>query len=382
MESEARTDVQNVAINPINYIQVISYCDIIQMRVVERIIILVLIFFFSISCRNANGTLEYVEPGFEKESIVNVKVMNNHFMFNIGSIKVVDTLIIYSGATDVSDKAFHIFSNNTGKYLTNFGNIGRAKGELTQLSAGFSIDKERRIMYVFDTNQGKTITYSLDKVLSGNPDYAKEIHLPDIVTNVSSTRFFYLKNSFLVGYPYCGRFLVCSETDSITSNDFYPTLDEPEPYKIVEHRYFFQWGCMSVKPDGDMFVHATRGGCIMEIWKYDGNTISPYIIKGFFKPNYLSYNRDMNYPSVRINSDDPYGISALACSNQYIYAIYDNIPNSWSNKIAIFDWNGCPQKLYVTNHKFMSIDVDDNNDIYALAIDDDGNIELVSISWE
>lgn len=345
-------------------------------------ILTILFVFFCHSCRNNNCTLEYVEPSFEKELEINVDVLNNDFLFNIGSIKVVDTLIIFSGATDVSDKAFHIFSKNTGKYLTSFGNIGRAKGELTQLSAGFSIDKERRIMYVFDTNQGKTITYSLDKVLSGNPDYAKEIHLPDIVTNVSSTRFFYLKNSFLVGYPYCGRFLVCSETDSITSNDFYPTLDEPEQYKQVEHRYFFRLGCMSVKPDGDMFVHATRGGCILEVWKYDGKTLSPYIIKGFFKPNYLSTNRDMNYPTVRINTDDPYGISALSCSNQYIYAIYDNNPGGWSKKIAVFDWKGNPQKIYVTNHNLMTIDVDNDNAIYALAIDEDGNIELVSISWE
>ena len=346
----------------------------------SRIILMVLTIVLGNSCGGShNNKLEYVEPVFEEELNANSKVLNNSFLFGYGSIKAVDTLIIYSGASDVSDKNFHLFSKKTGKYLSSFGNIGRSKGEISLPSAGFTIDKERGEIYVFDSNLRKTVSYSLDKVLSGDNDYAKDIELPGIVNNVSSSQFLYLKGAFLAGYSRSGRFLVCSEKDSVTCSDFYPSLDEPEQYKKVEKSYFFYLGCMSAKPDGKMFVHATRSGCVMEIWKNNGTSISPYVIKGFFKPDYVSLNRDMNYPTIRPNADAPYGISSLSCSNQYIYATYNESPTKWTNKIAVFDWKGNPQRVYVVNDRIMSFDVDNDNAIYALTIKDGENIELITI---
>lgn len=345
---------------------------------IKFICIIVVSIFFCDSCKNINTKLEYEEPVFEDETNVDVNIINNKFLFNQGKILVVDSLIIYGGLTDVSDKAFHIFSKNTGEYLLSFGNIGRSKGEISG-PRSFSLDKERKLLYLYDVNLGKAVSYSLEKVLNGDNDYAKELKLPEIMNNIVSQHFFYLKNSFLGCYSNSGRFLVCSENDSITCNDFYPTLDEPKQYKKVEHQYFFYLGCMSVKPDGDMFVHATRNGCIMEIWKNEGTIISPYIVKGFYKPNYISSNRDLNYPQVLPNMDDPHGISLLSCTNKYIYALFNNVPTVSSNKIAVFDWKGNPKIIYETNRIFYSFDADNDNSIYALARNEKGNIELIVV---
>ena len=75
--------------------------------------------------------------------------------------------------------------------------------------------------------------------MDGDNDYVNEINLPDIVSNISSKKFFFLNKSFLAAHSYSGRFLVCSETDSVTCSDIYSELDEPEQYKKVEHQYFF-----------------------------------------------------------------------------------------------------------------------------------------------
>ena len=87
----------------------------------------------------------------------------------------------------------------------------------------------------------------------------------------------------------------------------------------------------------------------------------------------------MKFSRVSENVDDPYGIFQLSCSNRYIYAIYDSEPNRRSSKIAVFDWKGNPQRLYIGNKDLLAIDVDNDNTVYALAINDDDNIELISI---
>lgn len=139
-----------------------------------------------LSCKNGNEQLDYKEPVFKEVVNPNIKSLNSSFIFGNGSIRVVDTLVIYSGLTDISDKNFHVFSKNTGKYLNSFGNVGRARGELSVLAAGFSVDKENRMLYVFDANLDKTLSYSLNKVMDGDNNYVNEINLPDIVSNISS----------------------------------------------------------------------------------------------------------------------------------------------------------------------------------------------------
>jgi len=58
------------------------------------------------SCINTGnkGNLEYNEPTFEKEINTGVKVLNDSFLFNYGCLKVVDSLIVYSGITEPQNR--------------------------------------------------------------------------------------------------------------------------------------------------------------------------------------------------------------------------------------------------------------------------------------
>lgn len=350
------------------------------MKSIKVFALVMLELFFNGFSANA-GSPEYSEPNFGIESAVNINVLNSSVLFDIGTLRVVDTLIIYSGMTDASDKVFHVFSRNTGKYLTSFGNIGRAQNEVSQPGMGFTIDKERKVLYVFDNIQRKMVSFSIEKIITGVNENAKEIKLPSCVANVSSLRFLYMKDSFLAGYTYNDRFLACGENDSITSSNIYPELDEPTKYKNVEESYFLFAGCMAAKPDGCKFVHSTTSGCLMEIWDFDGKNLKQETVKRFIKPDYDVRYRDMPYPQVMPKSNAPKGIISMACSNQYIYANYDNVTNKESkHKIAVFDWKGNPKKIYSIGRQIYTFDVVDNSQIYALAANDADEIELVRIS--
>ena len=334
--------------------------------------------FFCIGCKDRTAKPEYAEPDFGKEIKADISTLNTDFLFSYGSLKVIDSLIIYSGVSDISDKTFHVFSKNTGAYITSFGNIGRAQNEVSQPAMGFTLDKERKILYVFDNPQRKTVAFSLEKIIAGANDYAREVKLPSCVANVRSKNFLYLNNSFLAGYTYNDRFLACTENDSITSSNIYPKLDEPSEYKNVEESYFLFTANMAAKPDGCKFVHATSSGCILEIWNFDGKNLKQETVKRFIKPDYEVRDRDMPYPMVIPKSTVP-GIMSVACSDQHIYANYNDVTPEPSGTIAVFDWKGSPKKKYLVGKKILAFDADGDDAVYALVIDADENIELIKI---
>lgn len=349
------------------------------MKATKSIIGLISIVLLISSCNN-NSTpqIDYCEPIFENEIEVSISPLNTNFIFEPGTINVVDSFVIYDGRTNISDKVFHIFSKNTGSYITSFGNVGRAYGELSQ-NIGYTTDKKNRVIYAFDNATRKTLAFSLEKIIAGEKDFVKEIHLPSIMNNVYSQYFLRLDNAFLGGYTE-HRFVLCSDKDSITCSDLYPELDEPQKYKHVERMYYEYLSCMAAKPDGRMFVNATRSGCILEIWKYDTKNIKLCIAKGLFKPNYNSFDRDLNYPRVTANNDAPYGISFIQCTNKTIYALYNNIPSRGTNTIATFDWKGIPQQLYKLSNNIISFDIDSNEKTAYALINNNGEFELVTFS--
>lgn len=104
--------------------------------------------FFCIGCKGRTATPEYAEPDFGKEIKADISTLNTDFLFSYGSLKVIDSLIIYSGVSDISNKTFHVFSKNTGAYITSFGNIGRAQNEVSQPGLEFTLDIERSCTFL------------------------------------------------------------------------------------------------------------------------------------------------------------------------------------------------------------------------------------------
>lgn len=165
-------------------------------------------------------------------------------------------------------------------------------------------------------------------------------------------------NLFQVNVRYVGLLLM---TRPSTYNQ-YPRLNEPEEFIRVEHAYFSYLGRLATKPDGKKFVHATQGGCILEIFDCS-DSIRHLKTKRFFEPVYIPPKRkDTMYPFVREDPNSIQGIISISCTDKYIYTIYSDSPGENEyNQIAVFDWNGDAVRLFSFESGIISFVIEDND---------------------
>lgn len=343
------------------------------------------IFLFFFQCKNKDDSDDYyAAPVFSETKEIKRNKLNSSFIFDFGQINQIDTLIISSGKTDVNDNVFHLFSKASGKYLKSFGAVGQGPAEITLPVSGFSIDRKRNKIYCYDTRQHKFVEYSLSKK---NDEIIIQSHddtFPPEIKNASGALVFSLgENNFLTAYnrsiDTSYRFIKTNLYDTISTYNQYPKLNEPEEFIRVEYSYFSYFGKMAVKPDGKKFVHATRSGCILEIFDCSED-IKPLQIKRFFEPSYKPPKRkDTRYPFVQKGENSINGISNLYCTDKYIYATYsDSRGENDYNQIAVFDWNGNPVKLLVFNDSIISYVVENNDEKgYALVLNSNEDFCLI-----
>jgi len=345
----------------------------------NKIFSVLLIVYFLCYCSSNNDIIKYSAPNFKNELEINSEILNEDFIFDIGRISLMDTFLICSGKTNINNNSFHIFSKHSGIYITSFGNIGQGPGEISSAITEFNVDTKNKIVYAYDLRQYKLVSFSINKVLNNN-SYSKDLILPHQISDINSSHILYLNNNeFLIGYSRLNRFVKTSTNDTIASINIYPILSEPDGFEKVEKSYFSYLGSMAAKPDGGKFVHATRSGCIMEIFDCSDRKIHILNTKGFFKPIYESKYRNENFPYVAKSSDAVNGIENISCTDKYIYANYNgNIGDNAFNQIAVFDWYGNPIKLLSFKDKVISTVFEENNRVgYALVWDCEDDVNLV-----
>lgn len=333
--------------------------------------------------KQADSTDSYSPPLFPEKKEVITKRLNDSFIFDTGRINLIDTFIICSGKTDINEQPFHIFSRKSGEYIRSFGQIGQGPGEITLPVSGFSTDQQQNKIFFYDLRQFKLTEYSLYHTENEINVNAKDYTLPPEIRNIRGDRFISLGNdqfisaynsSFDVSY----RFIKTSLDDTIRTYNQYPRLSEPEEFIRVEYSYFSYMGALATKPDGKKFVHATRGGCILEIFDCS-DWIKPLKTKRFFEPAYKAPRKDTRYPFIQWDSNSINGISVIRCTDTYIYAIYsDSRGENTYDQIAVFDWNGDPVKLFSFENGIISFVIENNDKKgYALIRDPDHDVCLV-----
>ena len=341
----------------------------------SQIISALSIILICISC--SRNTDEYNAPVFKETVEVALEVLNDDISFTYGAIDCIDTLLIISNKTTLNKNTFHIFSANSGKYIKSFGSVGRGPGETFFTAPDFSIDYNSRIVYVYDTNLRKLIEYSFNKIVEGDSHFWSETTMPASEKNhILTTKFYSLNNGIFLWSN--NRFAIGNTSTVLSVYNEYPELDEPEEYKKVEHSYFRHLSHMSTSPDKSKFVNATYSGCILETFSIEHNNIKQIAINRFFKPLYTCSNRDANFPYL-LPSDDAMGcIMIMRCTDEYIYAIYSDIPKECSYKsIAVFDWNCQPIKLLSFEDKIQYMYVLPGDKAgFALAEREDGTVYL------
>lgn len=340
------------------------------------------------SCKNEMKPKEgYAAPVFETIQQVTTNRILPNFLFGLGQISVVDSLLMYSGNTDLNEQLYHLFSINSGSYIRSFGYKGQGPGEVVNRTRHF-VDHKDKMVYAYDMWQHKLVSYSLPDVLN-EKSYGADLSFPSTVQNFVSQHLVYLNDQkFIVGYSSKGmvdnkyernnRLMKTGLSDTIASIGIYPKLDEPEEYKNVEQFYFFYLGTMVAKPDGRRFAHATRSGCVMEIFDCEKDKIVPVGEFRFFKPNYKSKNRESRAPFVSQGEQAVNGIMSMFATDKYIYAAYDEGTGELNRtQFAVFDWEGNPIKKLQFEHKIICFYIDQNDrNGYVLVQEADDEITL------
>lgn len=352
------------------------------------IFLLFSLYILFIQCKkNADSEDKYIAPVFSETKEIIGKKMNSSFIFDFGRINHLDTMIISSGKTDINDYVFHLFSKTSGKYIKSFGTIGQGPGEITLPISGFSTDIKNNKIYCYDARQHKLVEYFIytnnDEIIVASNDDV----FPPQIQNASGERVFSLReNEFLTAYngsiDASYRFIKTSFEDTISTYNQYPRLSEPEEFIRVEYSYFSYFGTIAVKPNGKKFVHATRSGCILEIFDCS-EEIKPLKTKRFFEPSYKPPKRkDTRFPLVQKGDNSINGITNIFCTDKYIYATYsDSRGENNYNQIAVFDWNGDPVKLLLFSDSIISFVVE-NNDEKGYALVRDSNEDFCLIDFD
>ncbi len=340
----------------------------------NRICVLMTCFIVCISC--SRSTDEYNAPIFKETIEVALEVLNDDISFTYGTIDCVDTLLIISNKTTLNKNTFHIFSANSGKYIKSFGSVGRGPGETLFTAPNFSTDYNNSRMYVYDTPLHKLIEYDISKVLNGDVHYASDIKMEEDNGHILTSRFYSLDDRLFLWVDQ--RFVIGSTSNIISCYGSYPRLDEPEEYKKLERSYFDRLSYTRVSPNKSKFAHATYSGCILETFSCINNTITPIAINRLYRPIYENKYKNENYPHVFQSNKAICGIKNLACTDEYIYATYSDIPKECSYKsIAVFDWNCQPVKLLSFEDKIQYMYVLSGDKAgFALAEREDGIVYL------
>ena len=110
----------------------------------KHVFFLFLACFAFVQCKKSAESVDegYAAPVFPETKEITVECLNDSFIFDIGGIDQLDTLLICSGKTDINDYVFHLFSKNSGAYIKSFGTIGQGPGEILWPVMGYSTDQK------------------------------------------------------------------------------------------------------------------------------------------------------------------------------------------------------------------------------------------------
>ena len=352
----------------------------------KHIVFLFSLFLFFLQCKNSTESVDegYAAPVFPETKEITVECLNDSFIFDIGGIDQLDTLLICSGKTDINDYVFHFFSKNSGAYIKSFGTIGQGPCEISWPVMGYSTDRKEDKVYCYDAMQTKMVEYAIRNHNGEIVVEANEYMLPPETKNTRGDMCFSIGNGqFITAYSsFFGnsyRFIKTASVDTVSTCNEYPRLNEPDEFIAVEHSYFSYMGRLAVKPNGKKFVHATWSGCILEIFDCK-ETIRPSVTKRFFEPEYKVTKKNVKYPFVQCAENVVNGIWGMACTDARIYAKYrdDSRYKNSGTLIAVFDWEGNPAGMLHFDDGLYDV-VIENNDKYGYAIMRDKKYEGIKL---
>lgn len=304
-----------------------------------------------VSCNNkCIIDTDYAMPNFERTYTAEVKTIKSGYLYEpILAMYLWKDYLIVKAKSAENKFEFQVLSKNDGSQITGFGFIGRGDNELT-LFNNIGFNPQSGYISAIDFN-GKFALYNVDKIInSKNPNPEKCYNMPTFPKGKVREL-----NGGLIHLESIPRIFMTDMTgqDTICVIRNVPSVSPEIDKDTIDHQmYYVHSSNWASRPDGKKLCNVTRNGMIMEIYDIDGRSITPIVLRYFFKPE-MSHCR-----SGRAEDNCVWGTTKVSTTNKYIYCHYsDSTRDVESNDyVAVFDWNGrekCRYKLPKRTYDFV-----------------------------
>lgn len=327
---------------------------------------------------------KYTQPEFPKEESKTFELLSDDLVYGgvIHLYKYEDILVIVTYSTR-SDCFVHLFSKD-GNLLGDFVREGRGPKELSDASQSYMVGPT---LYLMSCMTKTMLAVDVSKLMDKGNDAVYLLEAPDdsnwmaYAFPVSSGNTITVYDPKLKGdippYEHARICLYDSKGNIVSSYNESPYSDfSPRGRSFLE----FAMACRAVSPDGKHLAISANVGAVLEIFSID-NEVKHVKTSYYVEPQFEEKGRD-----VLTNEKSIAGFGYLYGGNEHLFAIYDG-KTSFKDKskvrfrdIAIFDWNGKPQKLIKTDWSIDAIVTDDDGEtFYAVVSDLDRRVYLARL---
>jgi len=332
-----------------------------------RILIILTIILLTAACHRQKS-IEYEPIGECREVSIKAHPLNDTTAFGMARhIVAMDSLLVVYD--DLQQDKIHIFDRRTGRHMGASLRIGQSYDEIISPST-FSCDEKSGLIAVYDLANGALKVCDPSSAMRDrNPGWHK-ISLPDYQHMPKDV--YLTQDTDVIAIHSNPRITKSHDRQVLAIYDELPVLpDELES----EWMFFLSQTMSAISPDGEKLVQGTTLGCIMEIFRIEGNDISPVTLKCFDRPVYsVARGQICTLPET------VYGFADLQASNDFIYATIHGVanPTVFPNVIHVFDWKGNIVKKFVSDQQICCFNVDKSSgEIYAVVLGTDQEQHLV-----
>lgn len=300
----------------------------------------------------------YTLPQFPSTEIVEFEIVTDSLilpslvydiMYHDGKL-----LLLYA----YENKWLHIYNIDEGKVERSLISRGRGPQDMLYANA-FTLDGERNTLNLYDLQQRKLLSVDFDSVFdtSSPPMEVKSFGRGYMkVIPFGGKYLTYDTHSFKSKEPKT-RFAILDQAgDEVARYTDYPIADSVLAY-IVSNVYKVE-----ISPDQSKMAAASHSGGILECFDLSDDKFREICTLYISEPHLKEGKAELD------NDRTLYCFGDLWTTSERIYAAYGAVDNkSKTSRIAVFDWEGNPVKLYETGNSIDRFCIDmEGQVVYAV----------------
>lgn len=334
-----------------------------------------LILFLHTACENTNNEDKLFPM---KKNVVFTKMNVKENIGKINLMKCVNNYIVITGKNlDFQTQCQLIDKETKDSYY--FGITGDGPGRLMQSVSIMPLSDKQ--IGIYDLGKRSLFSFSIDSIIRNGSAYQPEVRFN--IIDFTPLNIGYLDNNTYIATGVSNevkRFMILDGNGKIHSMEGELPPKIQEKTSNILHSYAY-WGQLTTNTKKRRIAICTNYAGIIQTYDLTKNEVQLIKEHNLFYADY-----DDNGGNLGINARTRWGYLSIDSNDKYIFVLYSGMNQmgnehngafSRSNRIHIFDWNGNPVCLIISNIKLQKICVD-NKHLYGYS-DEIEDIVIASI---